>query len=84
MKEFTTYILFSESLDAYYIGFTGDMMSTRLAKHLSRHKGFTAKARDWKIVYSEVYNSKSEAMQREKQLKGWKSKKRIRELITGS
>jgi len=64
MKQYTTYIIFSKSLDAYYIGFTGDMIKSRLAKHLSDHKGFTTKAKDWEIVHTEIYESKSEAMQR--------------------
>ncbi len=81
MQQFTTYIIFSESLNAYYIGFTGESVITRLTKHLSSHKGYTAKAKDWEIVYTETFNTKYEAMQREKQLKSWKSKIRIKELI---
>ena len=82
MLQYTTYILFSKSLDTYYIGFTGNRVTTRLAKHLAGHKGFTAKTKDWEIAYIEQYNTKSEAMQREKQLKAWKSKIRIKELIS--
>ena len=78
MYQYITYILFSKSLDAYYIGFTGDTINSRLAKHLSAHKGYTAKVKDWEIVYTETYNTKSEAMLREKQLKSWKSKIRIK------
>ncbi len=82
MQQYTTYILFSKSLDAYYIGFTGDVVNTRLSKHLKDHKGFTSKTKDWEIVYTETYKTKSEAMRREKQLKAWKSKIRIKELIS--
>ena len=78
---FTTYILYSEKLDKFYIGFTGDGIEERLSKHLANHKGYTAKAKDWQLVYREIFESKQEAMQREKQLKGWKSNKRIKELI---
>jgi putative endonuclease len=81
MHQFTTYILYSKILDAFYIGFTGDVVNIRLAKHLSEHKGYTAKAKDWAIVYTEIFNTKSEAMQREKQFKAWKSKIRIRQFI---
>ena len=78
---FTTYILYSQRLDKFYIGFTSDSMVERLAKHLSNHKGFTGKAKDWKVVYAEIFSTKAEAMYREREIKGWKSKVRIMELI---
>ena len=81
---FTTYILFSKKLNKFYVGFTGDDMPIRLAKHLANHKGFTAKAKDWMVVYTEQFVTKSEAMKREKQIKGWKSNIRIKELIERS
>lgn len=81
---FTTYILYSSILDKYYIGFTGDNIHIRLAQHLSNHKGFTGKSKDWKIVYTEIFNTKPEAMHREKQLKAWKNKLRLEQLINSS
>ena len=45
-----TYILYSETLDKFYIGHTCENLNERLTKHLSNHKGFTAKVKDWKIV----------------------------------
>ncbi len=81
---FNVYILYSEKLDKFYIGFTGDDMNIRLSKHLANHSGFTNKAKDWVIVFTELFNTKQEAMLREKQLKNWKSKKRIQDLINRS
>jgi putative endonuclease len=81
---FTTYILYSEFLNKYYIGYTGDDVRVRLTKHLANHKGFTAKAKDWIIVYTETFPTKANAMKRERQIKGWKSSGRIKELITRS
>ena len=81
---FTTYILFSKTLNKFYIGFTGDAIESRLSKHLVNHKGFTGKAKDWELVYKELFDTKQEAMQREKQIKGWKSNIRIKELISRS
>ena len=77
------YILYSPGLDVYYIGVSENPVS-RLIKHLSRHKGFTSRAKDWQSVYKEVYKEKSEALKREKQLKAWKSKVRIKQLIEKS
>lgn len=78
---FTTYILFSKKLNRFYIGFTGSDIQSRLSKHLANHKGFTGKAKDWELVYKEVFATKQAAMEREKKLKGWKNNERIRELI---
>ncbi len=81
---FTTYILYSKILSKYYIGYTSNDIEIRVQKHFSNHKGFTAKAKDWQLVYTEVFETKEKAMQREKQLKAWKSNLRISELIKRS
>lgn len=79
--KFYFYILFSEIKNKYYIGYTGDVFEERLRKHNSNHKGFTGDIGDWELMYSEVYSTKEEAIVREKQIKSWKSRKRIEELI---
>ncbi|ASW74433.1 excinuclease ABC subunit C [Chryseobacterium piperi] len=78
------YILFSKSLNKYYIGHSCEELQERLRKHLSNHKGFTAKVKDWNIVYYEIFNSKSEAYKRERELKAWKSRSKIQKLINES
>ena len=75
------YILYSEYLDLYYIG-SAQNPEKRLIKHLSNHDGFTAKAKDWKICLSECFPDKTEALKREKQLKRWKNRSRIEQLIS--
>jgi putative endonuclease len=50
-------------------------------KHLANHKGFTAKAKDWVICFTEGFSSKTEALKREKQLKNWKNREKIKQLI---
>jgi putative endonuclease len=75
------YILFSQSLDKYYVGSTSLELNQRLRRHLSDHKGFTAKAKDWVIVYSEAFEDVSEARKRELQIKKWKSRTLIERLI---
>jgi putative endonuclease len=74
------YILYSKYLDQFYIGHTSDI-DDRLKKHLTNHKGYTAKAKDWQLIYSEIYPSKSEAYHRELQVKRWKSRIKIEKLI---
>ncbi|MCG2419194.1 GIY-YIG nuclease family protein, partial [Aequorivita sp. F47161] len=52
-----------------------------LKEHLWKHKGFTSKAKDWELKYSESFATKAEAILREKQIKKWKSRKMIETLI---
>jgi putative endonuclease len=79
------YILYSLRLNRYYIGHTSNL-EERLRKHNSNHKGFTGKTDDWKLVHTEIYNSKSDAYQRELEVKKQKSRKMIEKLTgkTGS
>ena len=74
------YILHSLVLDRYYIG-SSQNPQERLNKHLANHKGFTGKSKDWVICYFEEFETKSEALKRENQIKGWKNKDRIKQLI---
>ncbi|WP_178989872.1 GIY-YIG nuclease family protein [Winogradskyella schleiferi] len=80
--KFYTYILFSEQLNRYYVGSTIEV-DGRLERHLSSKKGYTAKAKDWEIKYYETYNTRSEAVKSELQIKKWKSRNMIQKLING-
>ncbi len=81
---FHFYILYSKALDKFYIGHTSEPLEERLRKHLSNHSGFTAKAKDWEVVYFEEYADKSTAYKREMEVKKWKSKVRIQRLISSA
>jgi len=59
-------------------------MAKRLHKHLSNHSGYTSKAKDWDIVYTEPYPDKVTAYRREREIKAWKSRRLIVELIESS
>ena len=78
------YILYSKSLDKYYIGHSCEDLQERLRRHLSNHKGFTAKTKDWIIIYFETFDSKNNAYKREREIKDWKSKLKIQKLINDS
>ncbi len=76
---YIVYILYSQSLDRFYVGFTNDL-TRRLAEH-NRIKGkYTDSGIPWEIVYSEKFTSKSEAMIREQFIKSKKSHSFIQEL----
>ena len=77
---FYFYILYSVSLDKFYIGHTSDL-NDRLKKHNTNHKGFTGKVKDWELKYKEEFHTKKDAYARERQVKKWKSKTRVAELI---
>jgi len=72
-----TYILYSEHLNKYYVGSTSENLDSRIRKHHSFHRGFTSKAKDWVLVYSEVFSAKKEAVKREMENKSWKSRMMI-------
>jgi putative endonuclease len=79
--EFVVYILFSETKNRYYIGFTSNL-EERIIRHNQKSKGFTGNVNDWKVVYTEKYEAKEQAQKRELQIKSWKSSIKIKELIS--
>ena len=80
---FYVYILYSKFIDNYYVGFTSMSIEERLRRHLCTHKGFTGRAKDWDVVYFESYEIKKDAILREQEIKKWKSKSKLVELISG-
>ncbi|MEW6507224.1 MAG: GIY-YIG nuclease family protein [Bacteroidota bacterium] len=75
-----TYILFSPSINKYYIGYTSDL-TKRLDRHNSAWGRFSSSGIPWKVVYSEKFNLKSDAIKREREIKSKKSRKFIEQLI---
>ncbi|WP_247979356.1 GIY-YIG nuclease family protein [Maribellus sp. YY47] len=65
---YVVYILQSEKDRSYYIGFTSDL-DIRLSFHNSGKSRYTSLKMPWKVVYSESYATKSDALKREKFLK---------------
>jgi len=78
---FTTYVLYSEKHDKIYIGYTSNLQQRLISHNELATKGWTIKFRPWKLIYKEEYETKSEAMKREKQLKSYKGRTFIRNLI---
>ena len=77
------YILYSANLDKYYIGHTEQSPEQRLNKHLTDHKGFTGKAKDWQIVYTKEFPDKKSALAAERLVKSWKSRAAVERMIHG-
>ncbi|HAH55463.1 MAG TPA: excinuclease ABC subunit C [Flavobacterium sp.] len=78
--KYIVYILFSETKDRFYIGYTSNL-EERIIRHNQKSKGFTGASNDWNLVYYELFENQSEAIKREKQIKSWKSRIKIQELI---
>ncbi|AEL26192.1 GIY-YIG nuclease family protein [Cyclobacterium marinum] len=75
----------AKTKNRYYIGATCDELKERVRRHNSHHKkGFTGTVNDWELVYSEDFKSKEEAFSREREVKKWKSRKKIETLISST
>ena len=75
---YTVYVLHSATSDKIYIGYTTDIENRLLSHNKLATKGWTIKFRPWKLIYSEEFTSKSEAMKREKELKSHQGREYIR------
>ena len=75
-KTYYTYIMSSISNRVLYIGVT-DNLERRVNEHKSGHGSiFTSKYNCHKLVYYELFSDINQAIEREKQLKGWKREKK--------
>jgi putative endonuclease len=80
MDKFCIYILYSEKLDKFYVGSTGNL-EDRLLRHNSGRSTFTKNGIPWKLVYTEKFDTRIEAVQRELFIKKQKSRKYIAQLV---
>jgi putative endonuclease len=80
---FFVYIIYSISLDQYYIG-QSENLNDRVFRHKNSGSKSTKKANDWELVYYENFQSRMEAVLRETEIKKKKSRKYIEWLIKSS
>ncbi|MCH2451020.1 MAG: GIY-YIG nuclease family protein [Gracilimonas sp.] len=78
---FTVYALYSPSHQKIYIGYTSNLEQRLLSHNSLGKKGWTIKYRPWKLAYTEEFETKKEAMLREKQLKSAKGREYIWEVV---
>ncbi len=71
---FSAYVLYSKHFNKIYIGFSSNVENRLSAHNDARNTGWTAKYKPWKIIHTEVFETKSEAMKREKQLKSYQGR----------
>ena len=76
-----TYVLYSRDFDKIYVGFSSELTNRLLAHNDHRNTGWSSRYQPWELLYSEEHPVKCEAMKREKQLKTFRGREFIREMI---
>ena len=74
------YILQSERDGSYYVGCTSDL-EDRLRRHNQGRSVYTRARVPWKLIHQEPFDSKSDAMKREKEIKAKKVREYIEHLV---
>lgn len=80
---FYVYIIYSKELDRYYIGHT-ENLDDRIFRHTNSGSKSTKAVSDWVLKHKEKFNTRSEAMKRESEIKKKKSRKHIEWLISSN
>lgn len=68
---YSVYVLQSVGHNRYYIGHTSDIPK-RVMRHNNGYVRSTKAYRPWNVVYTEHYNTKSQAYKREMEIKSYK------------
>ena len=81
MLMFTVYVLYSSRYNKIYVGYTSNLAQRILSHNELATKGYTIKFRPWEIIHTEVFEEKSAAIKREKELKSARGRAWIWELV---
>jgi len=74
--------MYSEKLDRLYIGQTQDL-DRRLREHHEGVSFYTKRTDDWCLIHTEEYDTRAEAIKREKQLKSSRGRAFLWQKIEG-
>ena len=80
---FYVYILRSETTGRFYVGQT-EHLEERIAYHNADYSLALRNRGPWKLVYSEAYATRREAVRREQYIKRQKDRRFIRSLLSAS
>jgi putative endonuclease len=75
-ENYYTYIMASRSR-TIYIGMTGDLHARVFQHKWREHEGFTVRYNCDRLVWFEAFHEVSDAILREKELKGWRREKKL-------
>ncbi|MGM8360649.1 GIY-YIG nuclease family protein [Flavobacterium sp. ARAG 55.4] len=81
MEELVVYILYSEKFSKTYTDLTSSLIERFKSHNNLSTKGYTLKFRPWIVIHIEFFNSKIEAINREKYLKTGIGREFIKNLI---
>ncbi|MBU1164636.1 GIY-YIG nuclease family protein [Patescibacteria group bacterium] len=78
---FTVYVLISLKNHKRYIGYTSKDETERLKDHNFGSNKWTRSNKPFKIIYTEKFNNKTEAIKREKFLKSGQGRKYLDKIL---
>ncbi|MFQ5723430.1 MAG: GIY-YIG nuclease family protein [Terriglobia bacterium] len=77
---FTVYILQSEPTGRSYVGQTNNLQRRLFYHNSGRTKSGRNRGR-WRVVHTEAFSTRQEAVRREREIKGWKNRNAIEKLV---
>ena len=75
---YKVYVLYSFSYNKLYIGFSSCFTNRILSHNLLGIKDWTRSYRPWTLIHLEIFDRKTDALRREKELKAGKGREYIR------
>ena len=81
MKYFIYHIKSEEGY--FYTGQTSNLKE-RLGQHNSGNSFYTKRGTNWKLIHSEEFGTRAEAMKREKYFKTGKGREELQKILSGS
>ncbi len=78
---YTVYALYSEQFNKIYIGQTENIERRMFEHNNGLLSIYSKRYKPWKVVYTEEYPTRAEAMKRERQLKSQKGREFIWKII---
>ncbi|MCK9582799.1 MAG: GIY-YIG nuclease family protein [Endomicrobiales bacterium] len=80
--KYTVYILVSVG-GKYYIGQTNNLVR-RLLQHKNGLSKWSRKYSGWELIYSQEYDTRSQAVRKEREIKSYKGGLAFKKLLNGS
>ena len=77
---FVVYIMYSASYNKYYTGSCANI-DIRIKRHNAGYTRSTKYGIPWEIVHTEIFNTRTEAVRRERQIKSYKGGEAFKKLI---
>jgi putative endonuclease len=80
MAMYWMYILYSDTLNKFYIGSTNNLQR-RLHEHNIGKSTYTKKGKPWRLILSEQYDTRNDAWKREMVIKSYKGGIQFKQLL---